>query len=103
MKILNILSLFTNWTLLLNFVYNIQFLQYYLLLLIIYGQIIINRNLNKFTNYYNVSRMVIVISHIITHYMLPFYLLNYYNTLENKLSLSHYLYGLFFGFLYFII
>jgi hypothetical protein len=90
----------TFWIILLNLIFDIQFIRYYLLILLIYGTYIDYKASSNLSKYVGVHRYLFYILHVIVHYVIPSIMIYYYKVLSKPLNLDNYIYGLFVGFLY---
>lgn len=105
MNILNTLKLtlmtLTTYIILFNLYFDVTFLKYMLIILIIYGTIIYIRSHNKIADYYDINGNLLTFCHIIFHYLIPFYFLYNYNFEKNPLIFKQYIYGILFSYLYY--
>jgi hypothetical protein len=97
------LRTFTFLTIISNIFLDSPFLRYYLFILIIYGTVVDLRSREKISKYYNINTNLLLIIHLISHYLIPFIFIYKYKFYNISLSRQQYIYGILFGYLYYIL
>ena len=107
MNTMNLLILclksFTFITIIANIFIKKKFLKYYLFLLIFYGTIVDLRSRKKIAKHNKINENLLLIIHLIFHYIIPFIFIYKYKFYNFPLSRQQYMYGILFGYLYYIL